>query len=199
VTRHHPRWRRLLFATCILHLCAIASCHRGEDPQTDEINWIIRGDASGFFQGMGNISCNIDPRDAYGRVSGSYLELVMISGSENETTELFSSTFLITQIGGFDDPVRRTSAGLHAYSFVKDTAPDSPSLQLSSVAAEYEFGHPVTCDGCSVPLREVFIHKLRIPPQTFDHPSRGKIETGGYVEDIRLVCYDNIAFEEANR
>ncbi|MEC9441266.1 MAG: hypothetical protein VYE40_09205 [Myxococcota bacterium] len=191
----HARWRHAVIATCLLHLCAFASCKRGEDPETDEINWIIRGGTSGFFQDMGSISCSIESRDAYGRVREPFIELSMISGQEDEETDIFSSTFLITGIGGFDDPVRRTQGGVHAYSFVRD-ANGGPSLQLSFVGAEFEFGQPVTCDECSIPLREVFIHKLRIPPQTFDDPTRGTIEIGGYAEDIRLVCYDIITFEQ---
>ena len=82
-------------------------------------------------------------------------------------------------------PSDRTRRASVVYATIRDSDDASVSttkFELSLVAAEYEYGVPLET------LKPLWLHKLTIPEQSFNHPKFGEITVSGSLDDLFMTC-----------
>lgn len=169
---------------CVL-LLAGCDVEENQESQLAGETYHLNGSSSGVLAGFTSVTCAEFPAGSPS-FSSPHIKVQIKWGNNAQVGEpsRFGS-FLNLYLSPLPDPdrVRRAAVVTASTRDTDDASVTSTVFEFSSVAAEYEYGVPTQT------VTSVWLHKLTIPEQTFQHPSDGEITISGSLDGLFMTCY----------
>ncbi|MGM0555931.1 MAG: hypothetical protein ACQEVA_06115 [Myxococcota bacterium] len=170
----------LLVAVSLL-AASFAGCGPDENSESQRADayYHLDGSSSGLLADFKDVSCAVHPAGTptYGAPHIA-VQFSLVDYGQAGKLDSFINIYL--------DPLPSPER-VRGASVVLATASDSDNelsiFQFSLVAAEYEYGVPVE------DFASLWLHKITIPEQTFNHSRNGEITLSGSLDGLYVTCF----------
>ena len=171
---------RRTFLVVIACLAVLAqSCKDPKSSSRDGAYFHLNGEASGILEDFRDVSC-LEFVAGNTTLSEPHIEVMLRISYEQVGDPPRFSPFVTVLLAPLPSGDRiRKAAVVRANTRDADY---TAGFEFSLVAAEYEYGVPLTN------AKSLWIHRLTIPEQTFVHPRDGEITVSGALDGLFLTC-----------